>query len=172
MNTSQSEPTTQQPLLAIGSFGLHLHKAPSGRFTFVGTVHQAIAQFAGTEAQGYEAFKQWFQSLTLEDKREYASKLRLDVFQNFANSGTFTTPESPAVSPATPEPIALHPSGLSPDQVAALEAAQTHFGHWWKGKLKDCWMYDRYPSQLKDHQATLQHIRNTIGGHGLNKIKL
>lgn len=160
-------------MLAIGQFGLHLISLESGRFTFVGTVPAAIAHFAGTYQEGYETFKQWFQSLPLEDKREYASSLRCDVFQDFAHSGAFTAPESPAeASAGAIDNAPPHPSGLTPAQLTALHAAQAHFGHWWKGKLKDCWMSDRYPTQLHDHAPTLQHIRNTIGGHGLNKIKL
>jgi hypothetical protein len=163
MNTLKHESTLQEPLLAIGRFGLHLVPAPSGRFAFVGTVPSALAQFTGTETECYGVFKQWFQNLPLENKREYASSLRNDVFVDFAHSGTFAVPTAPTDTTNTL---------LPPDQLAALHAAQRHFGSQWKSKLKNCWMDSKYPTALQPHRAALQSIRNAIGPTGLNQVKL
>ncbi len=63
---------------------------------------------------------------------------------------------------------------LSPDELTALQAAHDHFdfGFRWKGKLKDCWMHSTYPAALRPYEGTLQHLRNTIGPTGLNRVLL
>ena len=61
---------------------------------------------------------------------------------------------------------------LSPEQLAALQAARVHWGKRYKSKLNDCWLKGRYPSPLQEQQHLLQQVRNDGGPRFLLKFKL
>jgi len=62
-------------------------------------------------------------------------------------------------------------NSLPPDQREALEKARRHFGHCWKRELGYCWERASYPVELRDVEADLQRVRNTIGRRGLYRLK-
>lgn len=62
-------------------------------------------------------------------------------------------------------------NSLPPDQREALEKARRHFGRCWKSELGFCWERTSYPVELRDVEADLQRIRNTIGRRGLYRLK-
>ena len=82
--------TKQYPLLAVGTFGVHINLNPAKTYSFVGEVPASLYGFRGTYEECYAAFANWFKNLPVETKREFAPNLRNDVFVDFANSGIFS----------------------------------------------------------------------------------
>ena len=69
------------PLLAVGSFGVHVTSFPSGKFGFVGEIPKKLVGKAyKTEVTAINAFVDWFKSLSQSDQRKHIGDLRNDIF--------------------------------------------------------------------------------------------
>lgn len=72
------------PLLAVGTFGVHLLDNPAGSFSFTGTVPAALSgcNFE-TYEQGEAVFIEWLKAQSADFQREHVGNLRNDVFTKF-----------------------------------------------------------------------------------------
>ena len=81
------KPKVHKPILAIGTFGLHIleHVSGQGKYFYVGTVPEQLAKQIGTEEELLEKFFLWIDSLPMPDKKECVSLLRNDIFVGYLN---------------------------------------------------------------------------------------
>jgi hypothetical protein len=78
----------REPLLSVGTFGTHLLLNPAGLYSFAGTVPLGLGNVrTETYAEAFDAFRDWFLALPVEEQREYAPNLRNDAFVRIFQTG-------------------------------------------------------------------------------------
>ena len=76
----QPDMTAVSPLLAVGTFGVHVIKDARG-YSFAGQVPIGIKRGGySTLKEGITAFVDWFKAQDLDFQREHVGNLRNDVF--------------------------------------------------------------------------------------------
>lgn len=69
-----------EPLLKVGTFGVHIVVKPSGHYGFAGTVSNDLRKVATvTYEESFEKFVKWFLSLSNDDQSKHYLNLREDV---------------------------------------------------------------------------------------------
>jgi len=78
--------TKTEPLLAVGTFGVHIIYSSADHYHFVGTVPCELDGFRGTEQDCKNMFFKWLDKQPICDRREYVGKLRNDIFVEYLES--------------------------------------------------------------------------------------
>ena len=79
--------TTNTPILAYGTFGLHIIQHCSGQgFHFIGTIPEQLTKECWrTQEEMISVFFKWLDTLSIADKKECIPLLRNDIFAQYLN---------------------------------------------------------------------------------------
>ncbi len=69
------------PILSIGTFGVHIIKNPAGTFSFVGTVPNDCGGCYPTFQDAFDAFIDFFKEQDVSWQKENVGNLRNDAFK-------------------------------------------------------------------------------------------
>jgi len=82
----ETETKVIKPILAYGTFGLHILVNPTGTYGFVGTIPENLYGITGdTEIELMEDFFLWLDTCSIKDKKELIPLLRNDIFVMYLN---------------------------------------------------------------------------------------
>ena len=73
------------PILAYGTFGLHILENPTGNYGFVGTVPEKLYGITGGADALLAAVFAWLDECNIADKKELVPLLRNDIFTRYFN---------------------------------------------------------------------------------------
>jgi len=75
------------PLIAYGSFGVHLLKNPAGTFSFFGTVPNVFCNKSwNSYTDGYQALIDWLVNSSVDFQKEMIVGMTPKLFQDFMNA--------------------------------------------------------------------------------------
>lgn len=79
-----NKPKVSKPILAYGTFGLHILHNPAGTYSYSGTIPEKLYGITGeTFEELLEKFFEWLDDCPIDDRKECVSLLRNDIFVQY-----------------------------------------------------------------------------------------